>query len=115
MNANDLFILGLKSRVSAISRHDGQILWSAELVGGIGDGFVTVTSDEKRVYAYTKGRLNCLDLFSGEIVWTNELTGYGYGIASLCVPGVSTALDAAAYARIHADAESAATTNPVAT
>lgn len=31
MNAKDILLLGLKSRVTAISRKDGQQIWSTEL------------------------------------------------------------------------------------
>jgi outer membrane protein assembly factor BamB len=103
MNVNDLIFLGLKSRVSALNKSDGRILWATVLRGGVGDGFVTLHCDGKFVYAHTKGSLFCLDALSGQILWTNELTGYGYGIASICLAGFSTAPDAAIYAKIAAD------------
>ena len=106
MTANDLIFLGLKSRVSAVGKNDGLILWSTQLPGSLGEGFVTVNCDGKRVFAYTKGQLHCLDLFSGQILWTNELKGFGYGVASICIPGFPTAPDPAIYAKIESDRRS---------
>lgn len=106
MNATDLIFLGLKSRVSAIVKADGTILWSTQLGGGLGDGFVTVNCDGKHVYAHTKGKLHCLDLFSGQILWTNELKGFGYGIATICIPGFPTMPDPALYAKRDSDRRS---------
>ena len=40
MNLDDVILLGVKSRVMAISKHDGKIIWSTELPGSMGDGFI---------------------------------------------------------------------------
>ena len=88
---DDVLFLAVKHRVIAINKHDGQILWSAELPGGLGTGFVTVLSDGKCVFAHTHGTLHCLDISSGRILWTNGLAGCGYGIASLCFADGSAA------------------------
>jgi len=106
MNINDLLFLGLKNRVSAMTKADGRILWTTQLEGALGDGFVTLNCDGKFVYAYGKGQLYCLEVFSGSIVWTNPLKGFGYGVASICIPGFPTAPDPAAYAKIVADRRS---------
>lgn len=87
MNASDFVFLGLKNRVAAPGRNDGQMVWTTELPGGLGDGFVTLSCDDRRVFACAHGQFHCLDLFSGQILWRNELKGYGYGIASICLPG----------------------------
>lgn len=86
MNTEDILLLGLKSSVTAISKLNGRILWKTELPSGMGDGFVTLVSDGIRIYAYTYGQLHCLELDSGRRIWSNELKGYGYGLASLCLP-----------------------------
>ncbi len=110
MHATELLFLGLNSRVIALNKRDGQVVWAAELTGILGDNFVTVQADGQSVFAFTKGRIYCLDLRSGRILWTNELKGYGYGIATICLPGFGSAPDAAALAKHHADesAESSA-------
>ena len=99
MKANDILFLGLKHKVTAISKSDGRHLWCAELPGGgLGDSsaFVTLACDESRVFAYAGGHLHCLDLFSGRLLWTDELPGYGFGLASLCLPGFGSVPDIAA-------------------
>lgn len=96
MNSDEILILGLKRSVSAISRRDGRVLWQSRLPGGVGDGFVTVISDGALIYAHTQGKLHCLDLADGRLLWSNELIGYGYGIASLCLPAGPAAPDIAA-------------------
>ena len=106
MNPNDLIFLGLRSQVIALSKSNGEIRWSMKLPGVMGEGFVTVNSDGACVYAFTKGRIHCLDMVTGRILWTNELKGFGYGIASICVPGFSTAPDPAAYAEHKANERS---------
>jgi outer membrane protein assembly factor BamB len=103
MNPNEYMLLGVKSCVTLIEKSSGDILWSTKLPGGMGNGFVTVTSDGKMVFAHTSGQIHGLDLNTGKILWSNELKGYGYGIASICVPGQFTAPELAMVARIFAD------------
>ena len=111
MNMNDLVLLGLKHKVTALSKADGRVVWCTELRGGgMGSGnFITLTCDASRVFAYSGGHLHCLDLTSGRLLWTNELSGYGYGLASLCVPGHGAAPDTAAIRHWLAQQQSAAT------
>jgi outer membrane protein assembly factor BamB len=105
VKSDEVILVGVKSSVLAVSRLNGQIIWAAALAGGIGDGFVTVVSDGVHVIAHTHGIVHCLDFATGQILWTNELAGYGYGIASLCLPGSATAPDAGAVKRILAARE----------
>jgi hypothetical protein len=108
MNPNDILLLGLKQSVAAIHRADGSFLWKTKLPEGNGSSFITLTSDLKYVFAVCHGVLHCLELQTGTLVWTNPLKGYGFGIASLCLPGQSSEPPPAAAARRAADA--AATT-----
>ncbi len=101
-----LVVLALNSQVAALLRSSGKILWTTDLPGMMGDRFTTVTADETHVYACAKGQMHCLDLTTGRILWTNELKGFGYGIASLCLPGAPAAPDPAAYAKLEADKKS---------
>jgi len=97
MNSDNILLLGLKQSVTAISKNDGQTLWKTELPTTLsGDDFVTLLSDEDFVFVHTEGQLHCLDLANGQLLWSNELKGYGYGIASLCFPGGASAPDLAA-------------------
>ena len=97
MNSDDILLVGLKQSVVAVSKHDGSTLWKTELPGSfIGDNFVTLFCEGRRVYAHTQGQLHCLDLLNGEILWSNGLSGCGYGIASICSAGGMFAPDSAA-------------------
>jgi outer membrane protein assembly factor BamB len=109
MNANDLVFLGLKNRVTALGKSDGQIVWTTELPGGLITDFVNLSCDDRRVFAYSYGQIHCLDLFSGQLLWSNALKGHGYGIASICLHDGPAASAAAAYARISADQSAAST------
>lgn len=94
MNSDNILLLGLNQSVTAIAKDDGTTLWKTELpVTLSGDDFVTVVCEGERVYAHTEGKLHCLDLANGQILWSNSLKGYGYGIASLCLPGGTSAPD----------------------
>ena len=117
MKANDVLILALKKKVTAISKADGRHLWTTALSGGDwggSGGFVTVACDRSHVFAYSDGHLHCLDLVSGRLLWTNDLPGYGHGLASLCLPGYGAAPNLAAVQHLTEQASaSAASAAPV--
>lgn len=107
MNSQDIILIGVKSRVMALSKTDGHIHWSTALPAGMGN-FVTVLADGQRIYAHTHGQLHCLDLATGRVLWTNELAGCGYGFASLALPDGAAAPDSAlAAARLAAEQQQA--------
>jgi hypothetical protein len=108
MNSEHLIFLGVKSRVLAIAKRNGQIIWSTGLPGGMGMGFVTLLSDGEYIFAHTHGLIHCLEMASGRLLWSNELTGCGYGIASLCLSNGATSPDAAAVQQIIAAQQQAA-------
>ena len=107
MNPKDIILIGVKHSVSAVSKVNGSILWTTKLqVGGVGD-FVTATCDGERVFAHTGGELYGLDLCDGRVLWKNELRGFGYGLASICVPGMPSAPDTSAIRALQAQREAA--------
>lgn len=97
MKRDDILLLGLKNMVTAVEKATGALLWRTELSGKwlSGGQFITLVCDEKRVFAYAGGELFCLDLATGAKLWENGLPGYGYGFATLCVPGHGSAPDPA--------------------
>jgi outer membrane protein assembly factor BamB len=103
MNPQEILLLGLKQTVVAICRADGSVLWSTKLEDGSKNAFITLASDERHVFATCYGVLHCLDLQTGSVLWKNSLKGYGYGIASLCLPGQTSLLQAGAAAQIAAE------------
>ena len=108
MTSNDLLLLGVKSRVLAISKTDGHTVWSTQLPGGMGTTFVTVLADGQRIYAHARGQVHCLNLLSGDLLWSNDLPGCGYGFASLALANGATAPDPAVAAALIAAQQAAA-------
>jgi PQQ-like domain len=106
MNSKDILLLGLKSRVTAISKTNGQQMWSTEIPVRLGGEFVTLLCDGSKVFAYSSGRLHCLELATGSILWSNKLPGLGYGLATLCLSHGDSAPNTAAV-QIMMDSESA--------
>ena len=100
MNSDDILLLGLKHSVTAFSKANGRVLWKTQLDGSWGTGFVTLISDQSRVFAHSGGSLFCLDLADGQVLWSDGLSGYGYGLASLNQPGANAAPDSAAVQQI---------------
>lgn len=90
MNPNDLIFIGLKSKVAALNKTDGTIAWEAPLTSGLGGDFVTLHVDGPHVFAYSNGKVVCLDIATGQQLWENGLPGYGYGYASLATTTGST-------------------------
>jgi outer membrane protein assembly factor BamB len=93
MNSSDMLFVGASGYVAAFNKHDGTELWRATLKSGMtlaGDRFVTVLVEGERVYAHTYGHLFCLDAQTGEQLWTNELSGLGYDLATLALEGTSS-------------------------
>jgi outer membrane protein assembly factor BamB len=107
MKLQEIILIGVKHGVSAVSKADGHALWTTKLPGGLGSDFVTVACDNERVFAHSSGQLFCLDLWSGRLLWTNELRGYGYGLATICVPGTASSPDLAAVRAIQSQREAA--------
>jgi outer membrane protein assembly factor BamB len=100
MNASDLIFIGLKASVTAMQKASGQQVWRTELPGGMGDSFVTVNHDDNFIYAHSRGQIHCLDLATGEIRWSNELSGLGYGVASIALLGSLPAPPIPVYERL---------------
>lgn len=116
MNIKDMILLRLKHKVTAISEASGQEIWRTALPGeGIGGSgnFITLVCDDSRVFAYSSGHLHCLELSSGRLLWTNQLPKYGFGLASLCLPGCCPSPDAAVIQQLMSQQEAAAATTGV--
>jgi outer membrane protein assembly factor BamB len=86
----DTVLIGVQGHVASIKKETGELSWKTHIAGGFGDAFVSLASDGTFIFAHTRGKLFCLDASSGELLWTNDLPGLGYGIASICaIPGTS--------------------------
>jgi outer membrane protein assembly factor BamB len=96
MKADEVLLVGLKRSVLAISKTNGQIVWSTKLPSGLSQEFVTLACDGATVFACSSGYLHALDLESGRLLWSNGLRGYGQGLATICFPGGTNGPEAAA-------------------
>jgi outer membrane protein assembly factor BamB len=78
---NDLVFAALNSRVIALDRYDGTIVWTWKSPKSA--SFVTLLVDGDRLIASANGYIYCLDPVFGQEVWNNPLKGLGVGITSL--------------------------------
>jgi outer membrane protein assembly factor BamB len=78
---DDLVFAALNSKVIALDRYDGTIVW--EWKSPKAASFVTLLVDGDRLIASANGYIYCLDPLFGQEVWNNPLKGFGVGITSL--------------------------------
>ncbi len=92
---NDLIFVGFNSRVAALHRDSGELVW--QWTSPKGSGYVSLLLDGDRLIVSVIGYTYCLDPATGNQIWFNELPGFGAGVASLAsVRGcVQPLLDAA--------------------
>jgi outer membrane protein assembly factor BamB len=78
---DQLVFVGFHSRVAALSRVNGRLIW--EWRSPKGRGYTTLLLDGDRLIVSVMGYTYCLDPVTGEQLWFNELTGFGSGVASI--------------------------------
>ncbi len=90
---DDLLVIGSNGIVAGIDKRTGTIRWQTVLMPGfLGGGVsqdVSVLVHDCYVYAGCHGALFCLSLRSGQILWKNELKGFGYNDVSLALNNIS--------------------------
>jgi outer membrane protein assembly factor BamB len=74
MTVNELIFVGLNGYAVALHRDTGEIVWSNN---ELKSGYVTLLLDGDRLVVSTGGYLFCLDPLTGNLLWNNEMTGYG--------------------------------------
>ena len=103
----DLVFVGFNSRVVALDRYSGEIVWDWKAPDGT--GYVSVLIDGDRLVAGVNGYVYCLDPIYGQEVWRNPMKGFGHGVTSIASVSGSTSSDPAAeQARQEAAAASSA-------
>ena len=100
-----LIFVGFNSRVVALDRRSGQLVW--DWTSPKGSGFVAMLLDVDRLIVSVQGYTYCLDPDSGTCLWSNPLSGMGTGIPCLASSRGSTLLWSN-LAQIAADQEQAA-------
>ena len=77
-----LVFVGFNSRVAALDRNTGEIVWDWR--APTGRGYVSLLLlDERQLIASVSGYTYCLDPLTGEQHWFNELKGFGSGVTSI--------------------------------
>lgn len=83
MNDVDAFIfVGFNSRVAALHRDSGDILWQWKSPKG-SCPYVSVLLDGDRLVVSVNGYTYCLDAFTGEELWRNYFSGFGLGYPTI--------------------------------
>ncbi len=110
---SDLVCVGFNSRVAALNKDTGEIVWNWKAPKG--RGYVTMLPlDEHRLIVSVVGYTYCLDALTGKQHWFNGLSGFGSGVASIVALNKNSPHDAV-IAAASADAQqSAASTGVVA-
>lgn len=78
----DIAYVGFNSRVVALDRYTGAILWDWKSPKGTST-HVAVLLDGDRLIVSVQGYMYCLDSIDGRQLWANPLKGLGVGIPSL--------------------------------
>lgn len=77
----DIVLVGFNKRVLALHRETGEVLWDWKSPDGT--GFPALLLDGDRLIVSVQGYMHCLDPMTGEVLWSNPLSGYGIGTAAL--------------------------------
>ncbi len=86
---NDLIFAGFNSRVLALDRYTGEVVWDWKSPKGT-SSHVALLLDGDRLIAGVQGYIYCLDPLFGQVVWENPLKGFGLGIPGLASVNGST-------------------------
>ena len=105
----DYVYLSFNSRVIALDRYSGEVIWQWKAKKGR-SSYVAVLLDGDRLIVSISGYTYGLDPMTGDELWFNPLKGFGYGTPTLCsLHGNSgSAAAAAIIAQQHAAASGAA-------
>jgi outer membrane protein assembly factor BamB len=98
----ELIFTGFNSRVIALSRATGNKIWEWKCPKGK-SAFVALLLDGDRLIASVQGYTYCLDPLSGAEIWSNPLTGLGFGLPSLVSVRGSSNQDGAIAAQVAAE------------
>jgi outer membrane protein assembly factor BamB len=79
--SSELVFVGFNSRVVALDRQTGDLVWAWKSPNG--SGYTTLLLDGDLLIASVVGYTYCLDPATGTQIWANELPGMGMGPATL--------------------------------
>ena len=107
MKIDELVFAGFNSRVAALDRRTGDIVWDWR--APTGSGYVSLLLDGDRLLVAVDGYQYCLDPLTGDQLWCNRMAGFGFGISCLATTRGNT--DQTLLLQAVADAEAAASTS----
>ena len=81
MKIDELVFAGFNSRVAALDRRTGDIVWDWR--APTGSGYVSLLLDGDQLFVAVRGYQYCLDPLTGDQLWFNRMEGFGYGISCL--------------------------------
>lgn len=81
MNTADLVFVGLLTRVAALNRGTGAIVWQWQAAKG--NSYLTLLVDQDMVIVSVDGYMYGLDAATGRQLWFNPMKGFKTGVASL--------------------------------
>ena len=103
---DQLVFVGFHSRVVALDRDTGRLVWQWKSPKG--SGYTTVFVDGDRVIVSVMGYTYCLVPATGEQLWSNDLKGMGTGVPSIASVRGCAQNVAGAAAEIQAESSSSA-------
>lgn len=109
LGTDDLLFVSFNSRVIAVDRTDGSVVWRWKAPRGLG-GLVTMLPSEDRLFVSSNGYTWALDPRDGSVIWHQPFRGEGTGIPMLAtMRSVADAGGAAAAQQAAAASAGAAT------
>ncbi len=79
---DDLVFVGFNSRVMALDRYTGELVWDWKSPKGT-SSHVAMLLDGDRLIVSVNGYTYCLDPLFGQQVWENTMKGFGFGIPGM--------------------------------
>jgi outer membrane protein assembly factor BamB len=79
--AEQLVFVGFNSRIAAVDRESGEVVWTWK--SPTGTGIPVLLLDGDRLIVSVQGYTHCLDPASGAQLWYNPLKGMGIGTPCL--------------------------------
>ena len=78
---DDYVFVAFNSRVAALHRKDGNLVWSWKAPAGY--GYVAILLDKEALFASVNGYTYALDPRTGAERWSNKMSGFGFGVPCL--------------------------------
>ncbi len=86
MEIAEIVYIGFAKHVVALDRATGTLVWQWKIPRG--RAYPAILVDGSQLFVSAMGYTYCLDPYTGRIIWENELSGLGTGVA--CIATVSS-------------------------